>query len=784
MKLCFGTFANVLVLCGISRLKKLELLNEIVKSVDNTADLTSYTVTKLLQCAANLPDSRRNGLGEIVKKARDADPCKIAEYFAAKVIRLIDPNKRKLAVLAIRDMIINDEGIHDDTTVEMVSGTTKNALLAQGRFVLSDFLAGVFLFTTTVDNRIGREAAGKITGAYVQSFAAMQDSVAFIVPQAQDDTRDASAVAFNRYLANAREKYGEVKTLLYKDEPKPFYSFYVPNHVEHRVGRRQPIEIKGITAATLTKVSNFLILDGVGGLGKSMMLRHLLLNAIHEFKTFHRVPVFIALKEYCESTGSLFDFVLSKVEALCAGIEKKAFVGMLHEGSFLLLFDGLDEIDSSQSGRFEQAIEEFTDKYPKNCYVISSRPYQNFVSFSRFTVLRIKPFTKEQSIELISKLEFRPDEPAIKEKFRRQLEGRLSHTHRSFMENPLLLTIMLLTFEQFAEIPTKMHVFYRKAFVTLYETHDASKGAYRREFKTGLSADEFSAYFSEFCFHTYRDRKFEFSDDEFARYFGMLRINEKAAKPVKADDFAHDLCANLCLLYQEGGKYHFTHRSFQEYFCAVFFSNQKENFLERLGGFFESRQKRLRGDQTFNMLFDMIPDKIETCILIPFLQELFNECDTTNGYWTFLEKMYPYIYYEKGDVDEWSHNEPESYIFDCIIHSIKCEYTITCDDLPEDGDFLADEFGYVYEDEHSCTLVNLKDIPREYPWLQEEPDVVGTAYELNVAEICHSRGHEKIRKILNHDEFIFKAEYNAARAYLERMKATQAKDDDYFRGLL
>ena len=86
---------------------------------------------------------------------------------------------------------------------------------------------------------------------------------------------------------------------------------------------------------------------------------------------------------------------------------------------------------------------------------------------------------------------------------------------------------MLLTFEQFAEIPTKRHEFYRKAFITLYETHDASKGAYRREFKTGLSADEFSAYFAEFCFHTYRDGKFEFNDDDFAVYFDMLADQRK-----------------------------------------------------------------------------------------------------------------------------------------------------------------------------------------------------------------------------------------------------------------
>ena len=400
MKFCFGTLANILVLCGIPQLKKLRLVNEIVKSVDSSANLTSYTVTTLLQCAANLPDSRSNGLGEIITKARDAEPRKVAQYFAKNVIRLIDPNKRKLAVLAIRDLVMSDD-ISNDTVVEMVSGTTKKALQKQSQFVLSDFLAGVFLFSTTLDNRAGKAVADEIAEEYMQSFAAVQDSIAFVVPQAEVEARDDST-AFDSYLANAREKYGEVKTLLFKDEPKPFYCFYVPNHVEHRVGRGQPVVINGITAATLTTISNFLILDGVGGLGKSMMLCHLLLNAIDEFRAFRRVPVFLPLKDYSESAGSLFDFIQSKVDALNIDIGKKVFENMLRDGSFLLLFDGLDEIGSGQHDRFERAIEAFTDKYPKNCYVISSRPYQNFVSYSRFTVIKIRACLKTQDYWTIS----------------------------------------------------------------------------------------------------------------------------------------------------------------------------------------------------------------------------------------------------------------------------------------------------------------------------------------------------------------------------------------------
>lgn len=55
-------------------------------------------------------------------------------------------------------------------------------------------------------------------------------------------------------------------------------------------------------------------------------------------------------------------------------------------------------------------------------------------------------------------------------------------------------------------------------------------------------------------------------------------------------DFLLDLTDNLCIMYKEGDKYYFIHRSFQEYFCAVFFSNQMDDQLERIGDFFENQK--------------------------------------------------------------------------------------------------------------------------------------------------------------------------------------------------
>lgn len=89
------------------------------------------------------------------------------------------------------------------------------------------------------------------------------------------------------------------------------------------------------------------------------------------------------------------------------------------------------------------------------------------------------------------------------------LDERLYDNHTSFASNPLLLSIMLLTFDNYAEIPEKLHLFYANAFETLYSKHDATKAGYRRELRCSLSFDYFKKAFACFCFLTYYQGKFE-----------------------------------------------------------------------------------------------------------------------------------------------------------------------------------------------------------------------------------------------------------------------------------
>lgn len=77
-------------------------------------------------------------------------------------------------------------------------------------------------------------------------------------------------IVFRDYLKNSVEKYGKIKTILYRTEPKPLNEFFeCPNL---RKGRSTIVS--GESIDDLLDISHFLIIEGTGGIGKSTFLKY------------------------------------------------------------------------------------------------------------------------------------------------------------------------------------------------------------------------------------------------------------------------------------------------------------------------------------------------------------------------------------------------------------------------------------------------------------------------------------------------------------------------------
>jgi hypothetical protein len=276
--------------------------------------------------------------------------------------------------------------------------------------------------------------------------------------------------------------------------------------------------------------------------------------------------------------------------------------------------DGLDEVDFDHRLTVERQLMNLIDSYPKTGIIISSRPDEHIASWEKFTLYHVQPMKKSQIKELIGRLRY---DPAIKSRFTKELDDHLYDKHTSFLSNPLLATMMLMTFDQFANIPDKIHIFYEQAFETLFFRHDAAKqAAFRRRMYTALPINDFKNCLSALCISTYAKEKFSFSEATMLDGIRMALRFEKISCDER--DFFNDLLESLCILQRDGLFLSFTHRSFQEYFAAFFISRSPSISLAPL---LDRLCLRVE-DNVINMAFDMNRTLIERDWISPKLSEL------------------------------------------------------------------------------------------------------------------------------------------------------------------
>ena len=448
-------------------------------------------------------------------------------------------------------------------------------------------------------------------------------------------------LVFKKYLKNSYDKYSKIKTILCLSEPQYIYDLFESPNLK----RNWNEYIDSSDVNNILDFSHFFIIKGDGGIGKSTLMKHLFIN---ELQHKDLIPIFIELQDVndVDAEYHIRDFIFSKLDNLGSTLKEEYLEYALGSGCFLFLFDGYDEIASEKKNTFFKKLTDFSDKYPENYFVVSSRPESEFIEFQRFTVLELCKLNKGQAISLVSKIDF---ETEIKEKFIKALGTGLYDNHMTFASNPLLLNVMLLTYENYAEIPEKMHLFYAYAFDTLLTKHDATKGGFQRRFKTKLANDDLKKVISRFCYITYYHNKLKFTHDELIKYLKSSKIK---GIDFSCDEIINDLKDALCFIYKDGIHYFFTHRSFQEYFTAFFLSNLNDENMQEFGiKLIEKDSKRAVDDNTFSMLYDMSTELFEQNILLHLLESIEKDYsdDKYNFYFSFIKPEFFFGSKNKSD---------------------------------------------------------------------------------------------------------------------------------------
>lgn len=382
--------------------------------------------------------------------------------------------------------------------------------------------------------------------------------------------KEVRQIVSNRLLEYQTEEFERnyyTKTILHRVEPVKLHDFYVPLFIR-RYGRKYYNErIPTDSCKDLFLNTQFITLIGTAGSGKSTIVKYLLVNSI---ESGFKVPIKIELRYLNNYSHGLHKYIeeeIFKLEQLA--FDKSIINRLLHSGSFLIFFDGYDELSSSVKDSITKDINDFTKLYNQNNYLLTSRPYTNIELLAKFKNYEVCELS-ENDIEVFIRKQLLSTEKEIANRIIEAVNTDHNNSYISYLSNPLLLSMFILTFQTYSNVPPKKSSFYRQVFESLFYLHDSiSKLSWARERKTGLNKEQFEYILKLFSFITFFKEVFVFEEPFINQTLNQIKEKKKTIQ-FDNDKLLEDLQIAICVLNKEGLDYVFPHRSLQEYFASLY----------------------------------------------------------------------------------------------------------------------------------------------------------------------------------------------------------------------
>lgn len=328
------------------------------------------------------------------------------------------------------------------------------------------------------------------------------------------------------------------------------------------------------------------ILLGKPGAGKTTYLRYLALQSVHKDSNIknRKLPIFITLRKFVDFEGKLIDYITEQFE-ICNLEDAQPFIeNLLKKGKCLILLDGLDEVPQSHQDNIINQINDFSDKYSDNQFVISCRIHAYNAAFPHFKDLELADFNDEQKQHFIDR--WFKKEKKVGEKMWKSLKDQTQLLELA--ATPVLLTLMCIDYDKNFDLQTNRASLYKSAIEALLIQWDAHRRIKRDEIYKNLSTDRKMQLFSLIAANTFEKDQIFIPSKTLIQYIANF-LTKLSNIPI--NNLQTDSKAVLKAIVAQHGIftprakdiYSYLHLTFQEYFTAQYIlDNRDEGTLEAL----------------------------------------------------------------------------------------------------------------------------------------------------------------------------------------------------------
>jgi len=465
---------------------------------------------------------------------------------------------------------------------------------------------------------------------------------------------------FNNYVINRINYCRTIKNLFYRTDAVLIEDIFVTSEIRYNRSKYSPknfvtdIIINKNYKKDAANTSSIFIRGGAGS-GKSFFMRMGYLKVARLAKG--KIPIFVQAVDLNQIPASDFvDVMVYELNKFGERFSRTDVEVGLNANIFVLFLDGFDELRRPVREHYRIELDAIAARHKHFSFVISGRHNERSAEIQHAHYAKILPFSPSQVEEMIDRLDA---DDKLKFQFISKLNDGVYETHSDYIKTPILVIIMFITFCSIGRISDKRPEFYEDCFNALWEGHDLKKGLERKK-ESDLDKAKFLRCFSEVSKLAYFEDKLSISDFDFCKYINSL--NERLTYNINKDKFQNDLVYNVGFMLLDNNEMNYPHRTFQEYFTALYYTFVPDDFLKR-----DSRSLvySYYQDTVIDILFRMSREKIEYNIIWPIIKKnyqyfegefsvesyigLFREADS---YDETVFNMSRSIYGFKPDLDE------------------------------------------------------------------------------------------------------------------------------------